>query len=581
MNIHKDAKTRPVIYQLLPRLFSNRNANCVSNGSIEQNGCGKFNDISPRILDEIHSLGTTHVWLTGVIEHAQATDYSAFGIEPDNRHVVKGRAGSPYAIKDYYDIDPDLAVDVAGRMKEFEALVARIHDAGMKVILDFVPNHVARHYHSDARPESGPEDFGKNDDTTCFFARDNNFYYIPSTEFAPGIDLGEGADRYREFPAKATGNDCFNAHPGVNDWYETVKLNYGIDYSNGSHHFNPTPSTWIKMLDILLYWAAKGVDGFRCDMAFMVPVEFWQWVIPQIKKEHPGIIFIAEIYDVGQYYDFIHRGGFDYLYDKVNLYDKLRAIQTCNHSAADLTACWQRLGDMGPHMLNFLENHDEQRFASPQYAGDAALVTPSLVVAATFGTGAMMIYAGQELGERATDAEGFSGCDGRTTIFDYWSIPTLRRWLADGDPDMRRMPLATRKLRRLYSAVLRMCNGEKAIREGAFYDLMYVNLTNPRFNPHRHFAYLRHCGDETILIAVNFDRSTEARVAVNIPAHAFEWLGIEAGVRQATDLLTGQTTTLTVSPDEPAELTIPACGATLLKFPSVPTAKPNRRRNKK
>ncbi|MDE6039669.1 MAG: alpha-amylase, partial [Paramuribaculum sp.] len=273
-----------------------------------------------------------------------------------------------------------------------------------------------------------------------------------------------------------------------------------------------------------------------------------------------------EIYDVNQYYDFIHRGRFDYLYDKVNLYDKLRAIQTWNHSAADLTHCWQCLGDMAPHMLNFLENHDEQRFASPQYAGDAALVTPSLVVAATFGTGAMMIYAGQELGEAATDAEGFSGLDGRTTIFDYWSIPTLRRWLASGEPDGRRLSVAQRRLRKLYATVLRLCNSEESIREGRFYDLMYVNLSNPRFNPHRHFAYLRQGDESTTLIAVNFDPSAAAEVAINIPAHAFEWLGIKPGEREAIDLLTGENISLTVSPDAPASFTIPACGAVILKF---------------
>lgn len=556
---------KPVIYQLFPRLFTNCNGHCVPNGTIGQNGSGKLNGISDKILKEIKALGITHVWLTGVIEHAQKTDYSAYGIRRDNPFVVKGCAGSPYAIKDYYDIDPDIAESVPDRMKEFEDTVGRIHRAGMKVVIDFVPNHVARQYHSDASPVDAPSDFGANDDTTRFFDPNNNFYYLPHQQFAPSIPLGNGSEQYVEFPAKATGNDCFSAFPGVNDWYETVKLNYGFDYGDHSCHFSPIPSTWMKMRHILLFWASKGIDGFRCDMAFMVPIEFWQWVIPQIKAKYPDIIFIAEIYDVNSYWQFINVAGFDYLYDKVNLYDTLRAIQTANHSAACLTDCWQRLGDMSSNMLNFLENHDEQRFASPQYAGRADLVTPSLVVAATIGTGAMMIYQGQELGEKGADAEGFSGADGRTTIFDYWSIPTLRQWLNVGDPSIRRLNNGQRKLRKLYAAILGLCNAEPAIREGGFFDLMYVNLNNPSFNPHRQFAYLRHYADDVILIIVNF-ADMPVDIAVNMPAHAFECLHIAPGHYASVDLLTGRQHQLDLSPDTPAPCFVPANGAVMFKF---------------
>ncbi len=558
-------KQKPVIYQLLPRLFSNYNDHCVPNGSIEQNGSGKLNAITPRILKEIKNLGTTHVWYTGVIEHAHCSDYSAYGIEPDNHHVVKGKAGSPYAIKDYYDIDPDIAESVSDRMAEFEALVKRTHKAGMKVIIDFVPNHVARQYKSDARPDGVPSDLGAEDDNTKFFSPNNNFYYIPRQLFAPSVDMGKGKDAYVEFPAKATGNDCFSAFPGAYDWYETVKLNYGIDYGDGSRHFTPIPDTWMKMLHILLYWAKKGVDGFRCDMAHMVPLDFWHWAIAQVKSEFPDVIFIAEIYDVNLYWPYIHIGGFDYLYDKVNLYDTLRFIQTANHSAARITDCWQRLGDMEPHMLNFLENHDEQRFASPQYAGDASLVTPSLVVAATIGTGAMMIYAGQELGEKATDAEGYSGQDGRTTIFDYWSIPSLRRWLCNGRPAMKQMSPSEQQLRKLYTSVLNICNSEPAISQGLFFDLMYVNLQNHAFDPHRQYAYIRHHGSDTILIVVNFSNEN-VNVSVNIPQHAFDYLELPTATCQATELLSGKSTNITLSPKTPVDLEISANSAVLWKI---------------
>ncbi len=104
--------TKLLIYQLFVRLFGNQNQTNKYYGSIEENGCGKFNDINDLALQEITKLSISHVWLTGVIEHATMTDYSYHGIKRDDPDVVKGRAGSPYAIKDYYDVDPDLAVNV-------------------------------------------------------------------------------------------------------------------------------------------------------------------------------------------------------------------------------------------------------------------------------------------------------------------------------------------------------------------------------------------------------------------------------------------------------------------------------------
>lgn len=548
---------KPIIYQLIPRLFANACGNCVPGGTIEQNGSGKMNDITPTVLKSLKDLGATHVWYTGVIEHAHCSDYTAYNIERDNPHVVKGKAGSPYAIKDYYDIDPDIAVDVEHRREEFDALVARTHKAGLKAIIDFVPNHVARRYHSDAKPV-GIEDLGAGDDPTMFFSPFNNFYYITRQQFSPSFDLGSGDDAYVEFPAKASGNDCFTAFPGPNDWYETVKLNYGIDYGNGSHHFDPIPPTWMKMLHILRYWASKGVDGFRCDMAFMVPIEFWRWAIANVKERFPNIIFIAEIYDIHLYRDFISIGGFDYLYDKVNLYDTLRGIECNNFSAATLTSCWQTVEGLGDNMLNFLENHDEQRFASPQYAGDASKVIPSLIVSSMISTGPFMLYMGQELGEPALDAEGFSGRDGRTTIFDYWSLSTLRRWIDGGKCDNRLLTPAEINLRKSYRHILRLCNEEKAITCGRFFDVMYVNYNNPHFNPHRHYAFLRSYGETTLLIAVSFDHSQAAELEINIPRHAFDLLNIPEGEFEMTELLSGHTAAKHLSSATPFRTYLPS-----------------------
>lgn len=555
---------KPIIYQLLPRLFTNANTANIPGGDIDQNGSGKFNDIDDKIIASLKDLGITHIWLTGIIEHATATDYSAHGITPDNPHIVKGKAGSPYAIKDYYDVDPDLAVDIDRRMEEFDALCDRIHAAGLKVVIDFVPNHVARQYHSDRLP-AGAENLGSRDNSDLFFGRDNNFYYIPRQLFSPNIDLGEGPGAYVEFPAKASGNDCFNAFPGPNDWYETVKLNYGVDYGDGSRHFDPIPDTWMKMLAIMRFWAARKIDGLRCDMAFMVPREFWMWAIPQVKAINPGLIFIAEIYDVALYRDFIANLGFDYLYDKVNLYDTLRGIMCSNVSAARLTSAWQTVDGIQAHMLNFLENHDEQRFGSPQYAGNPALVLPSLVASSMMSTGPMMIYMGQELGEQALESEGFSGADGRTTIFDYWSLSTLRRWLADVGGQTS-LTAREQWLRRLYRTVLRACNDEAALREGAFFDLMYVNYDNPTVNPHRHYLFLRCQGREVIVAALNFG-DEKASMSINIPQHALDILGIQAAVNaRATELLSGAAGVKTFSSKVPFETEVEPFGAVIWKL---------------
>lgn len=552
---------KPIIYQMLPRLFGNSNPTCAPCGSIETNGSGKFADITNSTLRAISSLGATHVWFTGVIEHAHHPDYSAYGIRRHNPHVIKGEAGSPYAITDYYDVDPDLATDPARRMEEFEDLIARTHEQGLKVVIDFVPNHVAREYHSDVAPK-GVSDFGANDDPTLAFHPDNNFYYLPGTRFNPtNVHLGN----YDEEPARASGNDCFSPSPDRNDWYETVKLNYGVDYCGGSQcHFQPVPDTWVKMLHILRYWARKGVDAFRCDMAFMVPVDFWRWVIPQVRRSRKGVQFIAEIYDVNLYRTFID-AGFDYLYDKVNLYDTLRAIECHGVGADRLTAAWQTVGDMAPHMLNFLENHDEQRFASDFYAGNPWRAIPSLVVASTLSTGPMMIYFGQELGERGMDAEGFSGRDGRTTIFDYWSLDKLRRWMTGGKPSAANLTDDEVKLRNVYMTILNLARKEPAIAEGRFFDLMYVNYESAGVNPHRHFIYLRNHGNETVLIAVNF-ADTEADMRINIPRHAFDYLGLREQECSATELLTGRRARKVVSSTLPFTTKVPAHGAVIWKF---------------
>ena len=555
---------RPVIYQIFTRLYGNKTKNNKPNGTLQENGSAKMNDITATKLQRISRMGFTHVWFTGLIEHATQTDHTAFGISKDHPAVVKGKAGSPYAIKDYYDIDPDLAVSIPDRMKEFKALLNRTHKAGLKMVIDFVPNHVARHYHSDAAPK-GVEDLGEKDDTTKGFDPQNNFYYLPGqqlrTDFARSAAQTEP---YIELPAKATGNDCFNASPSRNDWYETVKLNYGIDYQGGrATHFSPTPSTWKKMTDILLFWAEKGVDAFRCDMAEMVPTAFWSHAVAAVKKEHPDVLFIGEVYNPAQYRDYL-AAGFDYLYDKVGLYDTLRAIVCGNASASCITSCWQATDDIKEHMLHFLENHDEQRIASAYFAGNAEKAKPALAAGALMSPGAYMVYAGQEIGEAGMDAEGFSGNDGRTTIFDYWNPASLQKLTAPAFE--KKLTPEEAALYDYYQKILTLCNSRKAFAQGGFFDLQYANYGRDYgYNCDRQYSFLRHFGREVYLVAVNFDPAA-VQVGIKIPSHAFDVLKLREGMKSAVSVMTEETVTVELRPDAPLYVQLPAYGVTVLRL---------------
>ena len=542
------------IYQIFTRLYGNSNTTRKENGSLDENGCGKMNDFTPTALKKIRAMGVSHVWYTGIIRHATQTDYTKFGIPRNHPAIVKGKAGSPYAITDYYDVDPDLAVDVDKRMQEFEALVERTHKAGLKVIIDFVPNHVARQYHSVCKPE-GVKDLGEEDNPQNGYDPQNNFYYCPGQRFTPYFDLYHGCEEpYVEDPAKATGNDCFHNAPGMNDWYETVKLNYGVDYYAGRvGHFNPIPNTWDKMTDILLFWAQKGVDGFRCDMAEMVPAAFWSWAIDKVKFRYPEMLFIGEVYNPAEYRNYLG-AGFDYLYDKVGMYDTLRDVMCGRQSAHAITAAWQQTDDIRQHMLYFLENHDEQRIASPFFAGDARKGIPALVVSALLQQNPLMIYFGQEYGEAGMDKEGFSGQDGRTTIFDYWSVDSVVR------AANRKYTILEKYIFDMYNKVMNIAASEKTVSDGVSFDLMYVNG-----QLQHQYAFLRKAGTEVLLVVANFD-DNPATVGVTIPDHAFDYLKLKEKGVVATDLLTGGKFKLQLKRDGAVGFEVPKQGALVLKF---------------
>lgn len=547
-----------IIYQLLLRVFGNTNAYCVPNGSLLINGTGKFSSITDEVFDHLHSLGVSHIWYTGVIEHATKTSFQEWGIRKDNPSVIKGEAGSPYAIKDYYDVNPYLADSVENRMAEFENLVQRTHNAGFKVVLDFVPNHLAREYNSDSIPYWA-KDFGIGDNQNIF-SPDNNFYYLPGEMFSKG--------NYYEKPAKATGNDCFTAYPSENDWYETVKLNYGVDYMNGrTAHFNPTPKTWYMMYDILCFWASKGVDAFRCDMAELVPVEFWEWCIREVKQKYPKVQFIAEVYNPAEYSSYMYRGGFDYLYDKVGLYDTLKNISQGHRNPGCVTGCWQSINEMQNHMLNFLENHDEQRIASDFNLGNPYKAIPSLAVSLMFNKAPFMLYFGQEVGEAGMLQEGFSGRDGRTSIFDWCSAPSVVRMLTGKLLD------SESELLEVYKEMMGFAASSKAITCGETYDLQYANINNPNLDTDKCFVFARkysankgeesfHRGgnellqtngaerNELVIVVADFSQScTTAKI--NLPDEFFRYWQIPYGQ---------------LNPYEQVEVTFNKYGVGILQF---------------
>lgn len=558
-------KNKKIIYQAFPRLFGNTNEKLTHNGSMAANGSGKFSDFSDKALAELTKLGITDIWYTGVIEHATKTDYSAYGINKDHDAIVKGNAGSPYAIKDFYTVCPDLANNVSNRLEEFKKLIARTHKAGLKVIIDFVPNHVSRQYHSKNKP-AYIKDLGEEDKTNVGFSPSNNFYYIPGSVLTLHFGAKQEDFEYSEFPAKVTGNDLFNPYPSKNDWYETVKLNYGVDYPNGrKKYFSPIPNTWHKMLDILTFWTDFGVDGFRCDMAEMVPVEFWNWVIPQVKQKKE-VFFIAEIYNPSVYRQYLEVGQFDFLYDKVDLYDTLREIIVGKAPASKITKCWQSIDGIQEKMVNFLENHDEQRIASDFFAGSPWPAIPAFAVLSLMNTNPVMVYNGQELGERGMDEEGFSGLDGRTTIFDYWSMETVRSWNNGGRFNEEKLSEEQVKLRNLYAQILTIARDEPAITKGIFFDLMYVNGSNPQFNPDKQYAFVRQHEKEVILVVANFDESMQD-LRVNLPLDLFHYIQLrENKAAKVTNLLSGESTVGTLTASWPYELSLDAHSVAVMKF---------------
>ncbi len=560
-----------VVYQVFTRLFGNTNTSNIPWGTKEQNGVGKFNDFTDTALAEIKKLGVSHIWYTGVPHHGVIGDFPEIGLTSDDPDVIKGRAGSPYAVRDYYQVNPDLAVDVTRRMEEFEALIARTHQQGMQVIIDIVPNHVSRHYEGKNNP-AGVLDFGAKDDTNLVYTRNNNFYYLPGEAFQVPTSkngyqpLGGGNHplsdgKFEEFPAKWTGNGSRLAQPDFYDWYETVKINYGVspdgikDYVTlpeeasildiQAHHAfwqeKEVPDSWIKFKDITQFWLAKGVDGFRFDMAEMVPVEFWSYLNSHIKVKYPDAFLLAEVYNPSLYRDYIHKGKMDYLYDKVELYDTLKHILQGHGSTDNLVPILEGLSDIEHHMLHFLENHDEQRIASPEFAGNPWKALPAMVVSATSTTAPTMIYFGQEVGEPGAEMAGF-GQPSRTSIFDYIGVPQHQKWMNGGKFDGGQLSDNEKALRNYYSEVLNFTRNSPALM-GAYLDL---HIHNRKLNPDysdKAFAFARWDEKQKLLVVTNFDATRSVRTVLHLSPELLKVWNLKPGTQELKEGMFGKKTT--------------------------------------
>ncbi|MDQ6622563.1 MAG: alpha-amylase family glycosyl hydrolase [Verrucomicrobiota bacterium] len=573
------APERMRIYQLFVRLFSNTNETRQPNGTLAQNGVGKFNEINDAALSSLREMGFTYIWLTGVLQQATGTDYSSIGQPADDPDLLKGIAGSPYAIKDYFDVCPDYAERPEHRIDEFKALLERVHQHQMKALLDFVPNHVARSYHSDVRPDL---DFGNDDDKSKFFDPQNNFFYLKPGHGGPPLRLPGGTtavssalDSRRDSArpsmrdgiyeperehGRVTGNNAVTWTPSPNDWYETVKLNYGFDfaaadksvreYPTASAPDKPIPNTWKKMDQVLAYWQSLGANGFRCDMAHMEPPEFWRWAIGRARERDANVVFIAEAYDndpakvpvtaSSETNCMINlvQAGFTAVYDDPS-YKALKKIYDGPGWASDIDA--HRPNELVfENSLRYAENHDEVRLAAPREWGGHGMKAGPAICAVLFGLsrGPVMLYNGQEVGEPAAGIEGFGKDDARTSIFDYWSMPELVKWNNDHAYDGGKLSEPQKELRARYARLLHAID-QPAFRAGQSFPLNAANNRNPKYgrlggesaSGHWLYSFLRYdpASGQRFLAVTNLNPTeTLQDVSVLLPPAAIEFLDLKS-----------------------------------------------------
>lgn len=229
----------------------------------------------------------------------------------------------------------------------------------------------------------------------------------------------------------------------------------------------------------------------------------------------PKTFLLAEIYQPQIYRDYIQKGKMDYLYDKVQLYDSLKAIIQGHGSTDAIVDIQNSLADIEQHMLHFLENHDEQRIASSAFAGDANKGKPAMVVSATMGSSPTMLYFGQEVGEPGDEDAGF-GNPTRTSIYDYIGVPHHQRWMNKGKFDGGALSEEEKELRSFYASLLNFTKNSKAL-TGEYREIHRYNRIHTQWYNDRVFSYTRWKGKDRLLIVCNFDDSDSFGFDLQIP----------------------------------------------------------------
>ena len=253
-------------------------------------------------------------------------------IHPIGVKERKGTLGSYYAIADYKAINPEF-----GTMEDFENFLAAAHKLGFRVVLDCVANHTS------------PDAKWINECPADWYMRDS---------------LGNTVVNY--------------------DWYDIAELNYG------------KREVWDAMADQMRFWMEKGVDGFRCDMACEVPLEFWQETIAALREDYPGMYMLAE----GEEPKLHSLSGFNSSY-AWELHHMLNAIARGEKNIPELLEYIQKDAERHPadaFRLMFTSNHDENSWAGTEFErmGDAAKLMAVLTF--TLPSGQPLIYTGQEMG---------------------------------------------------------------------------------------------------------------------------------------------------------------------------------------
>jgi len=307
-----------------------------------------------------------------------------------------------------------------------------------------------------------------------------------------------------------------------------VKLNYGHDFRKGANtseleDLDSVPDTWLKLDQVIEYWQSMGVDGFRCDMAHMVPISFWKWLVARGRDRDEHVYFTGEAYDSdptklteGNVLHQLLDSGFDSVYDSRS-YDLVKGIYEEGKWANDLDELlWdhKRLHKM----LRYIENHDEVRVASPGNWGDWGASVGKAATAVIMGTGrsGMLLYSGQEVAENAAEAEGFSKADGRSSIFDYWSGEQLCKWTNQLKFDGGRLDQYQQDLRAWYAWWYNLMH-EPEFRCGEVFGLNNYNKENTKFgrlegetvSGHWIYAYLRYTEELISLVVVNLHPEIE------------------------------------------------------------------------